>query len=305
MTSELFKPNAYLTPSTEEEVSELLKRHGDKAKIIAGGTGIYEVAHRGLLSDVQVLIDISQLGLEYVKLSSDGSGASLVIGSCATMSELLGSKELSSKQELGALIDALRIIHPTQVKNVATIGGAICTALPFFDLPVALLCLNAGVVVSPSGDLRALSDFIQGYFSVNLGAGEFVREVVLRLSEGENTASSFKKFALTGDDWALVNSGACIALDESGKKIHRATISIGGGVGEKPVLAKKTSTSILGIEFSDEVKLKALIDSEMEKDIEPVTDIRASAEYRLKIAKVFCRRAVLEACKRASGERNN
>ncbi len=299
-----FKPKLYKTPSTEEEASRLLKQYGERARIIAGGTGIYEVSHRGLLSDVETLIDVSRLGLDYVRKSSRGSSELLVLGSCTTMSELAGSTEILSRPELAAVVDALHAIQPIQVKNVATIGGAICTALPFFDLPVALFCLPAEVVVSPMGDTRPITDFIQGYFAVNLGAGEFVREIILQLSSNKSTASAFKKFALTGDDWAIINSAARVTIGESGN-IESATISLGGGIGEKPVLANNTSSAISGMKFSDEEKLRVTIDSSIEEDIESVTDIRASSQYRMKIAKVMCRRAVLEACSRAAKEKRH
>ena len=222
------------------------------------------------------------------------------------MTELGSSTEISSRRELAAIADALHAIQPIQVKNVATIGGAICTALPFFDLPVALFCLEANVVISPTGDSRPITDFIQGYFAVNLGAGEFVREVVLKIgssiNESKRKGSAFKKFALTGDDWAIMNSAARVTVSEKGT-IESATISLGGGVGEKPILAKNTTDAIMGMKFSDEDQLKKSIDSNIEKDVETVTDIRASSEYRMKIAKVMCRRAVLEACSRAISAR--
>ena len=294
--SQLFRPKLYSAPESEEEASRLLLEHGERARLIAGGTGIYEVAHRGLLSDVEVLIDISRLNLNYVKKDSSGF---LVIGSCTTMSELLSSKEISNEKQLSAIIDALHAIQPTQVKNVATVGGAICTALPFFDLPVALLCLSAKVVVATKGDIRPLEDFIQGYFAVNLSSGEFVREITLEIEPSKKKASAFNKFALTGDDWAIMNSAVSASIDDE-EKIESLKISLGGGVGEKPLLAENTSRALKGVKFSDEAQLKETIDSNLGRDIEPVTDIRASSEYRMKIAKVICRRTVLEACFRAA-----
>lgn len=293
--SQAFKPNIYLRPETEAEVSEYLKKYGERSRIIAGGTGIYEVAHRGLLSDVEVLIDITRLSLSYIKQESDR----LLIGACTTMSSMIESTEMISHAELAAIKDALNVIQPLQVKNVATIAGAVCTSLPFFDLPVALLSLDAKVTISPQGRQTELSEFIQGYFAVDLGPGEFVREVELPLAKrDEIRASGFEKFAMTGDDWALVNCGVSLKLDNAGK-IRKASIAYGGGVGERPKRVTKIEELLAGVSVSDEHEIRSIFESNIASELEFVSDIRASAEYRTQLAKVLGRRAVLKAGERA------
>ena len=286
-----FKPKSYLRPRTEDELSNQLRSFGERAKIIAGGTGIYEVAHRGLLSDVEVLIDINGLNLSYVSVGSE----SLNIGAATTMSQLARSSELASRQEFSGVFDALAQIQPLQVKNVATIGGAICTALPFFDLPVSLLSLDATVRVGPSGKIKKLSEFLLGYFAVALEEGEFVKEIQLPLAK--TRSSSFLKFGLTHDDWALINCGVSLSLNPAGKIVEPIVV-FGGGVGEKPVRAKAVETALSGIDAGDSEKIKAIFSESVQKEIETVTDIRSTAEYRLQLAKVLGGRAVIQACKR-------
>ena len=123
--SQAFRPKEYFRPTSIEETVQLLSKFGERSKIIGGGTGIYEVAHRGLLSEVQCLIDISLLQLDRIAVGN----SSVTIGATTTMSEIVDSVELSRMGELSALFEALRVIQPLQVKNVATIGGAICTAI--------------------------------------------------------------------------------------------------------------------------------------------------------------------------------
>jgi CO/xanthine dehydrogenase FAD-binding subunit len=289
--SSFFKPKLFFKVKSEEEASRYLKEFGDRCKIIAGGTGIYEIAHRGLLSDVEALIDISGLNLSYVK-SADGS---VRIGSTTTMSDLLHSEEIKNAKELSGLIDALKAIQPLQVKNVATIGGAICTALPFFDLPVALLSLRSRVRTSPSESLKDLADFIKGYFALDLDQGEFVKEIEIPVGK-RKTASAFQKFSITHDDWALINCGISISFDNSGK-ISDSTVIFGGGVGEKPVRAKSVEESLNGIEI-EEGRIKEIFESKVPKDLEPISDIRSSSEYRLHLANVLGRRTCLEALAR-------
>jgi CO/xanthine dehydrogenase FAD-binding subunit len=294
--SEVFKPKQFRRAQSVEETSELLKQYGEGARIIAGGTGIYEVAHRGLLSEVEVLLDISSLNLSYVKLEEQFAR----IGASTTMSTIFESKQLEGYPELSALFDALRAIQPLQVKNVATIAGAICTALPFFDLPVSLIAMDADVVIAPGSRFEKLLEFVQGYFSVDLHPGEFVKEIRIPLSDdNETSGSAFQKFAITGDDWAIINCGASVKIE--GGSISETKVCFGGGVGEKPKRAVQVEKMLRGIRATDETGIKTVLEEGIENDLETVSDIRASAQYRTHLAKVLGRRTIMNAAKIASG----
>lgn len=286
-----FRPSTYLKPKTDEELSEILRTMGPKARILAGGTGIYELAGRGLLSDVEALVDISDLGWAYVKKSAQ----SFRIGSATTMTELMTSADLGMRN-LGALVDALRAIQPVQVKNVATVGGAICTGLPFFDLPTALAALDATVQIGPTGRTVKLLDFIQGFFSMDLGSHEFVREVEIPIGK-DARASAFQKFALTSDDWAMINCGASLSLDKGGR-IKEPRLVFGGGVGGKPARASRSEKALEGLKAREE-DVKGALEEELPHEITTETDIRSSAQYRFELAKVIGRRTVMAACERA------
>jgi CO/xanthine dehydrogenase FAD-binding subunit len=289
----LFKPREYVIASSESEAVELLMKGGDKARIIAGGTGIYEVAHQGLFSDVECLIDISRLNLSYVHLENN----SLHIGACTSMTTIFENDELVKLPELGALFDALRAIQPLQVKNVATVGGAICTALPFFDLPVALIALDTEVVLAPNDRSVKLLDFVQGYFAVDLQPGEFVREIRIPLSlESKKIGSSFLKFALTGDDWAIINCGAQLKVDAQ-DSISEAIVCFGGGIGDKPRRATHLEGLLVGRNWSDEKGLKEILEH-LATELETVTDLKASSKYRMHLAKVLARRSITQAALR-------
>jgi CO/xanthine dehydrogenase FAD-binding subunit len=292
--SQAFRPKKYLRPTTIEETCELLSSYGDRARILGGGTGIYEVAHRGLLSEVECLIDVTLLGLNQIRVEKSG----VRIGAATTMASLMDSAELSKILEFSVLTEALTAIQPLQVKNVATIAGAICTALPFFDLPVALIALDASVSLAPLKRKQKVNEFIQGYFSIDLRQGEFVEEIVLPLArKDEVVGSAFEKFALTGDDWALVNCGARVKLD--GDFISEARVCFGGGIGEKPKRALEVEKSLKGARATDENRVRTILDQNVTRDVEAVSDIRGSAEYRTRLAKVLGRRSIVRACKRA------
>jgi CO/xanthine dehydrogenase FAD-binding subunit len=292
-----FKPTEYFVVSSESVASDLLKERGGKARIIAGGTGIYEVAHQGLFSDVDCLVDISGLKLSYIKREAD----MLRLGAFTTMTTIFDYRELSILTSLGALYDALGDIQPLQVKNVATIGGAICTALPFFDLPVALAALDAKIVLAPDGRSIDLLDFVQGYFSIDVRPGEFVREIKIPFDgEPKGLGSSFQKFALTGDDWAIVNCGACVRIDGEGK-VSDLRLCFGGGVGEKPARVMKVEKELVGIGWKDEDKLVKILEKSLPRELVTITDLKASSKYRMHLAGVLARRAITEAAIRANG----
>ena len=218
------------------------------------------------------------------------------------MSSVFESKQLAEYPELSGLFDALRAIQPLQVKNVATIAGAVCTALPFFDLPVSLIAMDADVVISPENRITKLTEFIQGYFSVDLHPGEFVKEVRIPRSHKNGTGgSAFQKFAITGDDWAIINCGASLKIE--GNKISKPRICFGGGVGEKPKRVFQIEKMLHGIRATDEIGIKTVLEESIEKDLETVSDIRASAQYRTNLAKVLGRRTILRAAKIAMGEK--
>src|SRR3989442_12475422 len=102
---------------------------------------VYELESRGLLSGVTTLIDISKLGLDYVKEDSSG----LRIGASTTFTDALRSKQINSRPAFGALGDALSAIRPVQVRNMATLGGANSSGVPGCDLPPAPVAAAAKI----------------------------------------------------------------------------------------------------------------------------------------------------------------
>jgi CO/xanthine dehydrogenase FAD-binding subunit len=259
-------------------------------RIIAGGTGIYELANRGLLSEIETLVDVTGLDLAYVR----NAKTVIRMGAATTMSELLES-EVLKESVCGAIADALRAIQPFQVKNVATIGGAICTALPFFDLPTALIAADAAVTIAPSNRVEKLYDFIQGYFTIDLAFEEFVKEIMIAL-DGAPRYSAFQKFALSSDDWAIINCAVSLSLGHGGT-IKDPLVVFGGGVGGKPTRVGQAEKSLEGTKAREE-ELDVVFD-EISAELETTTDVRSSAEFRQEIAKVLGRRTTLMAYERA------
>ena len=98
----MFKPNLYFTPVNYDELYDVLEKYPDNSRIIGGGTTIYELAHKGLLSDINVLIDLKNLNLiNIIKINN-----SLKIETSATFNQMENDSILTSSTSYSSIIDS-------------------------------------------------------------------------------------------------------------------------------------------------------------------------------------------------------
>ena len=98
--------NEFLQPGSRQEVVELLVKYGDRALVVGGGTFLHGLVARGVLHQLDVLIDLQNAGLSYVKQERDA----LAIGATTTFAELAAEESVQKKPELGAVLDALQYL---------------------------------------------------------------------------------------------------------------------------------------------------------------------------------------------------
>ena len=278
----------YFTPNGNQELLELLDRYGAGALIVAGGSFVHGLDARGLLLGIEALIDIRNLGLK--QLTSDDDG--LTIGAMVTFTELVQSEEVWSSAVLGAVRDALEY-PPLQIRNVATVGGNIAAACPYFDLPTAFLALDAEVQVQGSGGARnlALHEMLVGLFQNGLEAGEFVTGLFLPHAP-VRTASAFIKLESNANDLAIVNVAVRVSVDSAGS-CQDARVAIGGGVAETSVRSSAAESVLQGEKVSDDLLQR--VGEAVQSDLQPMSDHRASAAYRSAMAKTLTQRALRRA----------
>jgi len=283
----------YFTPGGNEEALELLNKYGDAALIVAGGSFVHGLEARNLLTGIEALIDIQDLGLNQVTLDSAG----LSVGAMVTFAELQEKSEIQDSAAFGAVRDALNC-PPVQIKNVATIGGNIASACPYFDLPTAFMALGAVVTAQgPAGSREiGLQEFFAGLFQNTLEASEFVTGLFLPLLPARSS-SAFIKLETNANDLAIVNVAVRVTLDESGS-CQEARVVIGGGVAETPVRALASENLLQAEKLSDELMKRA--GEAVQSDLQPMTDHRASAEYRSAMASTLTERALQQAVARIS-----
>ena len=145
-------PNAgaYHVPATTEDAIALLKEHGEAAMIVAGGTLVHGLEVRGLLGEIEALVDISRLGLDGIEATSEG----LRIGATTLFRQLEADEAITGDPAFGAIVDAMTY-PPPQIRNVGTVGGCLAASAPLYDMPAAFLVL-AGVA-EVDGSIRQVA----------------------------------------------------------------------------------------------------------------------------------------------------
>ncbi len=275
----------YFVPTQESELIDLLGRFGERAMIVAGGTFVHGLEARGLLSEVEALIDIGRLGLGGI--SQDAAGVTL--GATTTLAELRRADFVQTDPAFGALQDALDY-PPVQIRNVGTVGGCLAASAPLYDVPAALFALDGTACVRGAGGARdiPLNEFFVGLFENALRTDEFIAAVTLP-KPAARTASAFLKLETNANDLAIINVAVRITLGENGRCADSRVV-IGGGVGECYVRAGSAEAALEGGKAGGE--LFATAAAAVAHDIEPVTDQRGSEAYRRHMAIVYTRRAL-------------
>ncbi|MDG6997360.1 MAG: FAD binding domain-containing protein [Nitrososphaerota archaeon] len=272
----------------------MLEKYGDRAAILGGGTLIHSLASRGLLTQIDTIIQIQDLGLSYIRIDD----SRFRIGATTTFAEIEANSYVSNDPSFGALKDALKY-PPVQIRNTATIGGSIASAFPLFDIPIALLALSADARIRGPNHEReiGLESLCVDYFQTTLSKGEFITEVALPLLRNRSF-SAFLKLETNANDLAIINVSVNLSFDSSDDSIcSDARIFVGGGIGKVPVRALSAEAQLRGKAFDKSLLDKA--SQAIEFDVTPIEDHRASSKYRLVATKVLLKRALTQVLNRS------
>ncbi|NLW07855.1 MAG: xanthine dehydrogenase family protein subunit M [Clostridia bacterium] len=273
---------AYIKPRTKEEALSVLHELGARAKIAAGCTNVLPDIKAKKLADC-VLVDISSLAeLKGIKVT----GETITLGSLVTISELLESEAVAS--DAAVLWQAAKVFADPLTRNRATIGGNLANASPAGDGIVPLMALGAIVTVENVNGKREipLEDLFTGPGQNALKPDELITAV--SFARATNTKSNFIKFGLR-KSMAISLVSIAVVMETNGDKLDRIRIAL-GALAPTPVRAKKTEELLAGKQIGPEVLEQA---SELIKtEVEPITDVRASREYRLHLTGVLLKRAI-------------
>ncbi len=279
-----FKPNEYIKAKTVDEVTALLKEHGEEAAVVAGGTELHELAVRGMVPRIKKLIDIEQLGLDYIKSSNGG----INVGATTNLSSVRDNSLFGGAYTV--LHEAAKFL-PFQIVERGTIGGDICAGLPILNFPPVIVALGAELKAVSTGGERTIpaGEFFVDYFLTALSTEEFVTEIVIPpLPRG--TGSIFQAFKLLSVDYPTVSVAVTVTLgsDETCEKVN----VVFGSVGRIPVRATKAEGKLQGKKLEDKVIKEAV--ATIPGELEPMSDLRASAGYRKEISQVLAEKALIQ-----------
>lgn len=279
----------YFSPKTSAEALELVNRFGKKAKILAGGTDLLIMMKEKVIKP-EYLIDINEISELKGIVYEPGKGA--VIGAATKVSEVEHSEIIREKYY--ALHQAAGELGSVQVRNMATIGGNSCHASPAAETPTPLIALGATVVLSSlSGEREIpLEDFIIGNRQTALAEGEILTK--FKLPEPAPRSASRYWYIGLRDAMEIdaVNMAVNIVLEDDLRTV-KALKLVMGSVSPRPLVSAEVPNILVGKEFTLELVEKAA--EAASGEAKPISDIRASAEYRREMVAVLARRLLKEA----------
>jgi carbon-monoxide dehydrogenase medium subunit len=284
----------YLTPSNISDAIAMLQKHGDEAKILAGGHSLIP-AMRLRLSEPGYLIDISGIqGLDYI-LEESGQ---LRIGAMTREASLEESQIVREKYPL--LLDTAKMIADPSVRNVATVGGNLAHGDPANDHPATMLALGANVVVEgPNGSREiGIDDFFPDFFTTALEPEEILTEIRIP-SPPSGSGGAYLKIERKVGDYAAA-AVACQLNIDSGGSIQKIGIGL-TNVGSTPIRASSAEQLLQGKNPDENMIAEAGRLSAA--DSEPMEDLRGSAEYKRALVNELTQRAIKLSLQRAEGSR--
>jgi len=274
----------YLKPtSLGEALSVLDELKEKKTQVLAGGTDLIPWL-RGRVKDVDYLIDLADTGLDHILFDDDQGQAR--IGAMVTFTALCEHPEV--RRRLPSVAEAALQVGAVQTRNQATIGGNLCSAVPSLDGAPSLLVLGATLRLQAQGNERLvpIEQFFLGPRRTVLQPGEVLTEIIVPLRE-DFTASFLRMGRRKALTLSIVNVAAGLAMD--GQQVSQARIAL-GAVAPTPIRAYKAEQLLQGRKMAPELFAEAAAVAATE--ISPISDLRASADYRRKISVVLVRRAL-------------
>lgn len=284
----VMKFEKYFRPETLEQALELLQEYGSDCKVIAGGTDVV-IRLKAHMLKVKAIIDISAIPeLKEITVCTDKA----VIGATHDLMSLSHDPALCASQ-WQIVAECAGHVSSTQIRNCATMGGNNCNASPSADTTPGLLISDAVVnVIGPKGKRDIpIEEFFTGPGKTVLEQGELVTSFTLP-AQGDRCAAAYHKHAIRGDtDISIVCVGVRIGLDPDGT-VNKARVAL-GAVAPPPIRVHAVEELLVGKKLTDETIEQAA--RLAEQSVKPITDQRASAEYRKEMVYVNVRNMIREA----------
>jgi carbon-monoxide dehydrogenase medium subunit len=281
----------YHEPHSVEEACALLAEAPDDSTLIAGGTDVLVNLKEGLLKPRR-LISLGRIdGLARVECSPE---LGLRIGAMATVNQV--ARHETVRRLYPGIVDAALSLAADQVRNLATVAGNLCSAVPSADLAPVLLAHSAQLrVVSPDGErMVSIRDLFIGPRETILAPADVVVSIEvspLRSGSGDASLRQGGRVSLS-----LPIAGAAAVVIMAGDRCQEANLAL-GAVAPTPIMAARASTFLIGKQLSADVLVEA--GDLASSAARPIDDLRGSKAYRFELLKVLTQRVLTTAAERA------
>lgn len=280
---------SYVRADSVAQALGLLDRHGDEARILAGGQSLMPTLNMRL-SEPKVLIDINRI--ETLKGITLRDGV-VRMGALARHVEVMHSPIVA--EHLPLIAEAMPHVAHVAVRNRGTFGGSIALADPAAEMPACALALGATLVVESVGGRReiAAQDYFKGLYDTERRPNELLVEALIPISKS-NSVCVFMELARRHGDFAI--AGVAFHLQIESGIVTDGRLAYFGSE-EKPTLAKGALAAIKGKPLGERSAEAAA--AALEGDLEPMSNAQGSAKMRLHLQRVLTRRALAVALERA------
>jgi len=283
------------SPTDLSDALRFLEHGGGNVTVMASGTDLLPRMRRKQVSPATV-VDISSFteDLRYIR-QSDGT---IHVGALTTITDLLESPMFYGK--LSIIREAGMLFGAPQVRNVATVGGNICSATSSEDLIPVFMALDANVKLVRAGGERTvpLKNFIVGKRETALEPHEMLAEVSLSPPGGHGWAAYEKLGRRNMLIVAIVNEALSLTLEDDLRTIRSARVALNRASGRIPGLAVKTNDFLSGKKVTDQTITQAR--RVLASELSLTSDFRGSGAYRTEVAQVYLGR-LMERCARQIG----
>lgn len=281
----------YFAPTTLEEALSLLAEQGEDARVMAGGTDVMVKMSHGLLKPKAIIALRAIESLDAIRFDPNGG---LSIGATARLADVASHADIL--RHYPAIAHSVQVMANVEVRNMGTVAGNLCNAAPSADTAPPLITMGAEVILkSVEGERRlSLDQFFKGPGLTAMEPGEIMTSIEVPIPPQSSGASYKRISGRCGVDIAAVGVGAMAIFD--GRACAQARIVL-GAVAPVPMRAVKTEALMQGKEWTQELIEKG--GEEAAQEAKPISDVRASADWRKRMVAVLTRRALEEARERA------
>ena len=271
-----------IVPADVDDLADLLASE-PAATMIAGATDVGVWVNKNLRDIAPALFigHLDELG------GTDSDGEVIEIGAAASYSDA----EAVLTEAVPGLAAYWSRIGGWQIRNMGTVGGNIANGSPIADLPPVLIALGAELILRRGAERRSmpLEDYFIAYGQQDLSPGEFVEAVRVARPPGDAQFGFYKVSKRRDEDISSVCAGFMVRVQEG--RIEEARLAF-GGMAATPKRAETGEAVLLGQEWSESAFVAA--GQALDRDFTPISDWRASAEYRALVARNLLTRFYLD-----------